>query len=196
MNEEYKEENKELEQFDLSLKKKKKKKVKEIEEIDEKNDNNSSQEVIEYDYVYLLDRIFTNIRENNPSLQTHKKTVIPPPQLVGLSSNKKTMICNFSSILSIINRSIEHAQSYFISELNTNCNIDSMNRMIIKGKFTQRQIESIFKKYITEYVICDSCKKLDTILIKDQITRIYFLKCNVCNSNRSVQVIKNGFSHL
>lgn len=193
MNDEYNEEKKELEQFDLSLKKKKKKKVKEIDDKNDKNDSSSEIEY-DYDYVYLLDRIFTNIRENNPSLQIHKKIVIPPPQLVGLS--KKTMICNFSSILEIINRSIEHVKSYFISELNTNCNIDSMNRMIIKGKFIQRQIESIFKKYITEYVICDSCKKLDTILIKDQITRIYFLKCNVCNSTRSVQVIKNGFSHL
>lgn len=179
MNEEYNDKNKELEQFNLSLKKKKVKK--------EKNgDNKLYTEVIEYDYVYLLDRIFTNIRENNPSLQIHKKLVIPPPKVIGLSS-KKTMVCNFSDIGRIINRPIDHVQSYFITELSTECNVDSLNRIIIKGKFTQRQVESIFKKYVTEYVICDSCNKSDTNLIKDQITRLCFLKCNVCESTRSIQ---------
>lgn len=172
-----------IETFNLSLKKKKKKikeKKDEIEEVEE-----------EYNYAYLLNRIFSNIRENNPHFQLYKKLIIPPPQLIGLSSNKKTMICNFSTIVSIINRSIDHVKCYFFSELNAKGSIDSMNRLIIKGKFVQRQIESIFKKYINEYVICDSCKKFDTILMKDQVTRIYFMKCNICNSSRSVELLKN-----
>ena len=174
-----------METFNLSLKKKKKK-IKEKDQIEEKDEVDE-----EYNYVYLLNRIFSNIRENNPYFQLYKKLVIPPPQLIGLSSNKKTMICNFSTIVSIINRSIDHVKFYFFSELNAKGSIDSMNRLIIKGKFVQRQIESIFKKYINEYVICDSCKKSDTILTKDQVTRIYFMKCNICNSSRSVESLKN-----
>ena len=50
----------------------------------------------------------------------------------------------------------------------------------------QNQIESIFKKYICNYVSCHMCQTHDTILIKDQITRIYFLQCDLCGSKRSV----------
>ena len=177
MNEEYKE----LEQFDLSLKKKKKKRNKNSENSENKDDN-----INDYDYVYLLDRIFSNLRENNPLLHSYKKLVIPPPQVIGLSS-KKTMVCNFAEIVRIINRSIDHVQSYFIIELSTDCNIDSLNRIIIKGKFAQKHIESIFRKYITDYVVCNSCNKSDTNLIKDHLTRICFLKCNICKSTNSVQ---------
>ena len=171
-----------LKEFDLTLKKKKKKKplCQDIYKKEEEEDD--------FDYVFLLERIFGNLREKHPSLTSNKKLIVPPPQLVPISS-KKTMISNFIDIIRIINRSIEHVQSYFISELNTNCNIDSMNRLIIKGKYVQKHIESIFKKYMTEYVHCDSCNKYNTSLIKDQITRLYFIKCNLCTSTKSVEAI-------
>ncbi len=102
------------------------------------------------------------------------------------------MISNFNDIVKIINRQIEHVHSFFVTELKAVCSIDSMCRMIIKGKFGQRQIKSIFRKYIDDYVICNSCNKPNTTLIKDSITRIYFLKCEICLSSRSVDTIKNN----
>jgi len=190
------EEEKDLEQFNLSLKKKKKKKI-----YNENNENNENKEIDEkdekqeYDYTYLLERLYTNLRQNNPNIINNKKLVIPPPSVIGISS-KKTLVSNFFDIIRIINRNIEHVQSFFISELNSNCNIDSLSRLIIKGKYSQRQVESIFKKYITDYVICDSCNKSNTYLLKDQITRLYFLNCETCKSTKSVQPIKNGFNHV
>jgi len=186
-------ENEDLSQFDLSLKKKKKKKVVKEEKGDEKGDEKDDEkgnEKEDYDYVFLLERIYGNLRSKHPTLSVHKKLVIPPPQVLSLSS-KKTMLSNFNEIVSIINRQTEHVQSFFISELSTNCNIDSMSRMIIKGKFSQKQVESIFRKYINMYVLCDSCNKHNTTLIRDSITRIYFLKCDVCLSQRSVEVISS-----
>jgi len=195
--------------FDLSLKKKKKKKVKNLADQDDQDKEEShltsfpifsesfsegkdgKEDTYEYDYVFLLERVFSNLREKNPSL-SNKKLIVPPPQLLSLSS-KKTMIVNFIDIIKIINRTIEHVQSYFIAELNTNCNVDSLNRLIIKGKYNQRHIESIFKKYMIHYVYCDSCKKYNTSLVKDQITRLSFIKCDICNSTKSVDPIKNGY---
>ncbi len=178
-----------LNQFNLSLKKKKKREKKVKDEKDEKDEKETVDD--DYDYTFLLERVFGNLRQNHPTLSSHKKLVVPPPQVISLSS-KKTMIGNFYDIVRILDRSIDHIQTFFMSELNTNCNIDSMSRMIIKGKYIQKQIESIFKKYINEYVLCSSCNKSNTSLIKDPITRIYFLKCEVCNSSKSVQTIKNN----
>jgi translation initiation factor 2 subunit 2 len=169
-----------IDHFDFSLKKKKKKKVTETISKETSND---------YDYIYLLERIFGNLREKYPSILSTKKLIVPPPQLVPISS-KKTMISNFTDIIRIINRTVEHVQSYFITELNTNCNIDSMSRLIIRGKYVQKHIESIFKKYMIEYVHCESCNKYNTSLLKDQITRLYFIKCNMCNSTKTVDHIK------
>lgn len=183
-------ENEDLLQFDLSLKKKKKKKVEKDNKNEDEKGDEKGDEKEEYDYVFLLERIYGNLRSKHPTLCVNKKLVIPPPQVLSLSS-KKTMISNFNEIISIINRQIEHVQSFFISELSTNCNIDSMSRMIIKGKFSQKQLESIFRKYINMYVLCDSCNKHNTTLIRDSLTRIYFLKCDVCLSQRSVEVISS-----
>ncbi len=189
------EEEQDLDQFNLSLKKKKKKKIynenNKNNEIDEKDE----KQEYDYDYTHLLERLYTNLRHNNSNIINNKKLVIPPPSVIALSS-KKTLVSNFFEIIRIINRNIEHVQSFFITELNSNCNIDSLSRLIIKGKYSQRQVESIFKKYITDYVICDSCKKSNTYLLKDQITRLYFLNCDSCKSTKSVQPIKNGFNRI
>lgn len=184
-----------LEQFNLCLKKKKKKKLLVKEEQEDDIKDIKTEEDKEYDYTFLLERLYTQLRLNNPMIINHKKLVIPPPSVIALSS-KKTLLANFKEIIRLINRNIEHVQSFFISELNTNCNIDSLSRLIIKGKYSQRQVESIFKKYIEEYVICKSCKKHYTILLKDQITRLYFLSCESCKSSKSVEPIKNGFNKL
>ena len=45
-----------------------------------------------------------------------------------------------------------------------------------------------------EYVTCHTCRSSDTELTKD--TRLFFLKCNVCNSQCSVTAIKSGFTAM
>ena len=98
----------------------------------------------------------------------------------------KTMILNFNTISLAIHRKPEHIKTFFSSELKCDCSIDANIHLIIKGRYLQNQIESIFKKYICNYVSCHMCQTHDTILIKDQITRIYFLQCDLCGSKRSV----------
>jgi len=42
-----------------------------------------------------------------------------------------------------------------------------------------------------EYVTCHTCKSPDTLLERD--VRLYFLRCQVCQSRCSVAAIKSGF---
>lgn len=43
--------------------------------------------------------------------------------------------------------------------------------------FTQKNIESVLRKYIRDYVTCHTCKSPTTILAKH--SRLYFLQCEV-----------------
>ena len=170
-----------LEQFDLSLKKKKKKKI--YNENNENKENNENNE--DYMYSDLLARLYSNLRINNPEIIFRKKIIIPSPHLARLSKTK-TMVLNFNVISVAIHRNPEHIKMFFSSELKCDCSIDANIHLIIKGRYLQNQIESIFKKYIYNYVSCHMCQTHDTVLIKDQLTRIYFLQCELCGSKRSV----------
>jgi len=175
-----------LSQFDLSLKKKKKKKI--VEKI-----NDKAEEYIfeEYDYVYLLDRFFNELRDKHPSLVSRKRHIIPPPILQ--RAGKKTMWTNFSTIVSVLKRPIDHIQSYISYEMSTECSVDGNSRLLIKGKFNSKNMETVLKKYIIEYVSCYLCKSHDTSIIKDPLTRVCFIKCDTCKSSRSVSQIKKPF---
>ncbi len=69
--------------------------------------------------------------------------------------------------------------------------IDGNDQLIIKGRFQQKHMESVLRRYIKEYVTCHTCRSPDTILNKE--TRLFFLQCMSCHSRCSVQTIKTGF---
>lgn len=101
-------------------------------------------------------------------------------------------------------------QAFLLTELGTSGSVDAANQLIIKGRFQQKQIESVLRKYISkcitmnflqkhnksfvsteEYVACQTCRSPETILQKE--TRLFFLQCETCGSRRSVANIKSGF---
>jgi translation initiation factor 2 subunit 2 len=44
-----------------------------------------------------------------------------------------------------------------------------------------------------EYVMCNMCKSLETVLNRDDVSRLWFMNCKACGSRRSVPPIKAGF---
>ena len=54
-------------------------------------------------------------------------------------------------------------------------------------------IESLLRKYVTEFVQCQLCKNVDTSLRKDNVSRLFFMDCKLCSSSRSVAPIKAGY---
>lgn len=90
-----------------------------------------------------------------------------------------------------MNRPQEHVTSFLFSELGTNGSTDAKQQLIMKGRFQQKQIENILKRYIVEYVTCKSCKSPNTNLKKKD--RLFHQQCESCGSTRSVSAIKKGF---
>ena len=67
-------------------------------------------------------------------------------------------------------------------------------RLVIRGKFTPKYIESLLRKYILEYVSCNMCRSFEkTTLTKDSVSRLFFLHCDACGCSRSVAAIRAGY---
>jgi len=146
----------------------------------------------EYTYDELLDKIVDMLHTNNPALVEKKKRNIKPPQLQLLSS-KKTLWVNFQEICTMMQRSADHVYAFFMAELGTEGSIDGNQRLIIRGKYVPKYIESLLRKYVVEYVTCENCRSPNTDLQKDGASRLYFLNCRDCGSSRSVAPIRSGY---
>ncbi|EGX88032.1 eukaryotic translation initiation factor 2 beta subunit [Cordyceps militaris CM01] len=145
-------------------------------------------------YPLLLSRFFTLLQQKNPdhALSGTKTYKIPPPQCMR-EGNRKTVFANIAEICRRMKRSEEHLTSYLFAELGTIGSVDGSRRLVIKGRWTPAQLETVLRKYIIEYVTCKTCKSPDTELNKAE-NRLYFVTCNNCGSRRSVTAIKTGFS--
>ncbi|KAF2196228.1 eukaryotic translation initiation factor 2 subunit beta [Delitschia confertaspora ATCC 74209] len=199
-------------EFDPSALKKKKKKKSTKAAGEEKDEGEAAAEPVEegdmmkgtgiwqhdatqvISYNLLLNRFFTLLHSQHPDLASSgsKSYKIPPPQCLR-EGNKKTIFANISEICKRMKRTDEHVTQFLFAELGTSGSVDGSRRLVIKGRFSQKQIENVLRRYIVEYVTCKTCRSPDTELNKGE-NRLYFVTCNSCGSRRSVTGIKTGFS--
>lgn len=52
-----------------------------------------------------------------------------------------------------LHRPAEHLQAFLLAELGTSGSVDSNNQLIIKGRFQQKQIESVLRRYISKFLL-------------------------------------------
>ncbi|KAJ5377372.1 eukaryotic translation initiation factor 2 subunit beta [Penicillium cataractarum] len=144
-------------------------------------------------YPLLVSRFFTLVQSHHPDLLASgtKAYKIPPPQCLR-EGNRRTVFANIAEICARMKRSDEHVTQFLFAELGTSGSVDGSKRLVIKGRFQGKQLESVLRKYIVEYVTCKTCRSPNTELNKGE-NRLYFITCNSCGSRRSVAAIKTGF---
>nr|CDI57196.1 probable SUI3-translation initiation factor eIF2 beta subunit [Melanopsichium pennsylvanicum 4] len=145
----------------------------------------------DYTYQELLGRVFKTLRAQNPALSGDKKKFTMVPPQVARDGSKKTVFANVVDICKRMHRQPEHVIQFLFAELGTIGSVDGSQRLVIRGRFQPKQIENVLRRYITEYVICKTCKRPETRLTKEN--RIFFVTCEKCGSQRSVSAIKSGF---
>lgn len=195
---------------DLSLKKKKKKKATKtlddferqladagIDEISqsELNSTTTTKSIDFIPYELLLSRFYDILKEKNPELAggQQSKLKIPPPN-VQRDGAKKTAFANIYQIAQVLQRNPEHLVQYLFAELGTSGSIDGEKRLIIKGRYQPKHIEGVLRKYIQEYVICKTCKSMNTELKRESANRLHFIVCKACGSTKSVSSIRTGYT--
>ncbi|CAF3599001.1 unnamed protein product [Adineta steineri] len=139
----------------------------------------------DYTYDYLLSRIVSSDTELPVT-----RIIMPPPQLARIGT-KRTAVINFALISKALKRQEKNLHDYFTAELGTTASIDSNHSLIIRGRFTQPQIQHVLRTFIQEYVICKTCHSPHTSLGKAD--RLTVIKCNACHSQYSVSTIRTGF---
>ncbi|XP_067929372.1 eukaryotic translation initiation factor 2 subunit 2-like [Watersipora subatra] len=146
----------------------------------------------DYTYEQLLNRVFNIMKERNPDMELgqRKMFVMKPPQLARVGT-KKTAFTNFADICKLLKRPPKHLLQFLLAELGTSGNVDANNSLILKGKYQQKHIETVLRRYIKEYVTCHTCRSPDTLLERE--IRLFFLQCKHCGSRSSVASIKSGF---
>ena len=146
----------------------------------------------DYTYKELLERVYSIIYVDNPKNAAGEKRriVMKPPQVTRVGTRKSAFV-NFTDICKMLHRQPDHLLQFLFAELGTSGSVDQSNALVIRGRYQQKQIESILRRYIREYVTCRNCKSPDTILVKEN--RLHFMQCMVCRSKCSVASIKTGF---
>ncbi|KAJ4876477.1 Eukaryotic translation initiation factor 2 subunit beta [Raphanus sativus] len=147
-----------------------------------------------YLYEEMLGRVFNILREHNPDLTgNRRRTVMRPPQVLR-EGTKKTVFVNFMDLCKTMHRQPDHVMAFLLSELGTSGSLDGQQRLVVKGRFAPKSFESNLRKYVNNYVICLGCKSPNTNLTKEN--RLFFMRCEQCGSERSVEQIKAGYVAL
>ena len=97
----------------------------------------------------LLQRFYAQLHASNPALlnSAGKRYTIAPPQILR-EGNKKTIFANVSDICKRMHRQPEHVIQYMFAEMGTTGSVDGSGRLVIKGRFQQKQIEHVLRRYI------------------------------------------------
>jgi translation initiation factor 2 subunit 2 len=100
-------------------------------------------------YPQLLSRFFTLLNQYNPDILSSgsKSYKVPPPQCLR-EGNKKTIFANIAEICKRMKRNDEHVTQFLFAELGTSGSVDGSKRLVIKGRFQQKQIENVLRRYI------------------------------------------------
>ena len=141
---------------------------------------------------YSYEELLNHLIKMTGGTDNHVKFSIMPAE-VSRFGVKKTAFSNFSEICESLNRDKTHVNDYLIAELGTTTSEDGKGRLLIKGKYNQKNIHKVLEKYILMYVQCGMCKSLNTSIHKNPANRLYFLECINCGSSKSVASVNKGF---
>jgi len=129
-----------------------------VEKVEDTGDMEKGTGIWQHDetkkigYELLLSRFFTLLAQKNPDHASSgsRSYKIPPPQCLR-EGNKKTIFANIAEICKRMKRTDEHVTSYLFAELGTSGSVDGSRRLVIKGRFQQKQIENVLRRYISKF---------------------------------------------
>jgi translation initiation factor 2 subunit 2 len=133
------------------------------------------------DYESLL----KNAIEKMPKKDIEKKR-FEMPQVVSMQQGNKTIVRNFSEILSTLRRNERHLSKYLFKQLATPGNIEG-KALILQRKVPRTLLQKKLEDYVREYVYCKVCGEPDTLLVKED--RITFMQCEACGARSSARDI-------
>lgn len=106
------------------------------------------------------------------------------PKVLGHHQGNKTILSNFPTIASTVNRDINHMLKYLLRELATSGELRK-NMTVFNSKLSAKVINQKIRDYTNKYVLCHECGKPDTELLTEG--NLLLLKCQVCGAKSKVK---------
>jgi len=135
-----------------------------------------------YTYAELLARIFDCAKPERRPLALRAPIVS--------REGKRARWANFAESCGALQRTEKHVAAYMLAELCAEGSQDLEHALLIRGRFSQAQLEQLLRRYAVEYVLCANCRSSRTALYKE--ARTVRLACLDCHSQRSVAPIKRA----
>lgn len=116
--------------------------------------------------------------------KSKKKERFEIPQLKVIVQGSKTIVSNFGKTMKKLHRNKKHALKYFTSQAASAANIDG-GRLVLKGVFSRKELQSILVDYIEKFVLCNECNRPDTKIVEQK--RVKMLKCEACGALSAIR---------
>ena len=133
------------------------------------------------DYEALLDRGLSKIPE-----KATKSSKYETPKSESAIIGTKTVIYNFKEIAEKVNRDPNHLLKFLVRELATSGSLED-SRASLQGRFSKEAIDDLVVRYIKAYVLCASCNKPDTRLVREE--RMTFIACEVFGAKNPAKTL-------
>ncbi|MEB3825257.1 MAG: translation initiation factor IF-2 subunit beta [Desulfurococcales archaeon] len=134
-------------------------------------------------YEGLLERLYSKI----PSKKLgHERFEVPKVEVMHMGS--QTVIRNFRDIADKLRRNPEILSRYFLRELATAGNYDPESGILkVNIRVSSKSLNLLLDKFVKSYVICPTCGRPDTVLVKKGKT--WILVCEACGAEQPVKPI-------
>ncbi len=109
---------------------------------------------------------------------------VPEPDTIQVGN--RTILRNFKSICSAMNRDEKHFMKYLLRELGA-AGSQAGEQLIVQGKFPGSIIKQKLDSYLEEFVFCKECRRPDTKLMRQE--RVTVLQCEACGARSTVRSI-------
>lgn len=133
------------------------------------------------EYEELLKKVY----EKLPKKVEERKRFEIPVAICQIQGNK-TLVKNFSEILSVFRRDASHLSKYLFKELATPGSVQD-KFLVLQRKVPREILQKKIESYVKEFVYCKECGEPDTKLKKEG--RIFVLKCDACGARYPVRGI-------
>ena len=132
------------------------------------------------DYEKLLDEAWKDMPED----VAKEGARLEIPKAKGHHQGNRTVITNFSNIISMLGRYAQHFLKYLLKAIAAPGRMEE-GRLMIGRKVSPSLLNSKILKYAEEYVLCE-CGKPDTSIIKKEGKT--YLKCMACGKQREIKL--------
>ena len=129
-------------------------------------------------YEQLLNEAYSKVKKQETAIDRFEI-----PKAEGHIEGKKTIITNFSQIISYLRRNPEHFLKFMLKELASPGQLEG-DRLVLNMKVPSSKINQKIEQYAKEFILCKECGKPDTELVKQD--RFTFVHCLACGAKHSV----------